>query len=61
MIRQKGTIQTHQSKDLMKKVVSTGQKKAIHYLKEDEEGNIYRQKQRHDVWSDIPSLGQLGT
>ena len=37
-----------------------GNPRVLHYLKEDEEGNIYRQKQRHDVWSDIPSLGQLG-
>ena len=37
-----------------------GNPRVIHYLTEDEEGNIYRQKQRHDVWSDIPSLGQLG-
>ena len=37
-----------------------GKPRVMYFLEEDENGDIYRKKQRHDVWSDIPSLGQLG-
>lgn len=36
-----------------------GKPRVIYFLDEDDKGNYYRSKQLHDVWTDIPSLGQV--
>lgn len=38
-----------------------GNPRVMYFLDEDEQGNIYRKKQLPDVWSDIPSLGEINT
>jgi len=39
----------------------SGNPRVLYFLGQDEEGNHYRKKQLHDVWTDIPSLGQVNT
>ena len=38
-----------------------GNPRVMYFLDQDEKGNYYRTKQLHDVWIDIPSLGQVNT
>ena len=38
-----------------------GNPRVMFFLDRDDQGNHYRKKQRHDVWQDIPSLGQVNT
>jgi len=38
----------------------SGKPRVKHFLRSDSEGRVYRRKQLHDVWHDIPSIGHAG-
>ena len=38
----------------------SGKPRVKHFLRSDSQGRVYRRKQLHDVWHDIPSIGHAG-
>ncbi len=38
----------------------SGKLRVKHFLRSDTQGRVYRRKQLHDVWHDIPSIGHAG-
>ena len=42
------------------RTTADGKIRVMYFLDTDDHGNHYRAKQRHDVWDDIPSVGQAG-
>ena len=42
------------------RTTANGKIRVMYFLDTDDHGNHYRAKQRHDVWDDIPSVGQAG-